>query len=80
MKQPGFFDLDRRHKKLMKTRGFLENLNRFVAWETFRAPLDRALKRSSGGKGGRPAHDAVLMFKVLVLHTTVRLSAGGAAD
>ncbi len=60
MKQPGFFDLDRRHKKLVKTRGFLENLNRFVAWESFRALLDEALKRSSGAKGGRPAHDAVL--------------------
>jgi hypothetical protein len=31
MKQPGFFDLDRRHKKLLKTRGFLENLNGLVA-------------------------------------------------
>ncbi len=33
MKQPGLFDFDRRHKKLVKTRGFLENLNRFVDWE-----------------------------------------------
>jgi transposase, IS5 family len=74
MKQPGFFDLDQRRKKLMKTRGFLENPNRFVAWESFRAPLDRALKRSSGGKGGRPAHDAMLMFKVLVLQALYNIS------
>jgi hypothetical protein len=74
MKQPGFFDLDQRHKKLVKTRGFLENLNRFVAWESFRALLDEALKRSSGAKGGRPAHDAVLMFKVLVLQALYNLS------
>ncbi len=74
MKQPGFFDLDKRHKKLVKTRGFLENLNRFVAWESFRAALDEALKRSSGEKGGRPAHDAVLMFKVLVLQAPYNLS------
>jgi hypothetical protein len=70
----GFFDLDRRHKKLVKTRGFLENLNRFLAWETFRVPLDRALKWSSGGKGGRPAHNAVLMFNVLVLLALYNLS------
>jgi len=74
MKQPGLFDLDKRHKKLVKTRGFLENLNRFVVWESFRASLDEALKRSSGGKGGRPPHDAVLMFKVLVLQALYNLS------
>ncbi len=74
MKQPGLFDLDRRHKKLVKTRGFLENLNRFVDWESFRALLAEALKRSSGEKGGRPAHNAVLMFKVLVLQALYNLS------
>ena len=35
---------------------------------------DEALKRSSAGKGGRPAHDAVLMFKVLVLQALFNLS------
>ncbi len=74
MKQPGLFDFDRRHKKLVKTRGFLENLNRFVDWELFRALLAEALKRSSGEKGGRPAHNAVLMFKVLVLQALYNLS------
>jgi len=73
MKQPGFFDLDGRHKKLVKTRGFLEELNRFVVWEAFRALLDGALERSSGAKGGRPAYDVVLMFKVLVLQALYNL-------
>ena len=74
MKQPGFFDLDKRHKKLVKTRGFLENLNLFVAWESFRTLLDAALGRSGREKGGRPSLDAVLMFKVLVLQALYNLS------
>jgi IS5 family transposase len=36
--------------------------------------LIKALKRSSGAKAGRPAHDAVLMFKVLVLQALYNLS------
>lgn len=74
MKQPGFFDLDQRRQKLVKTRGFLENLNKFVAWDSFRALLDSALQRSFSAKGGRPPHDAVLMFKILVLQALYNLS------
>jgi hypothetical protein len=51
MKQPGLFDLDRRHRKLVKTRGFLENLNRFVDWESFRALLAEALKNGPASRG-----------------------------
>src|SRR4249920_3767863 len=74
MKQPGFFDLSERHKKLGKTRDFLERVNRCVAWEAFRPMLDRALNRKKHDKGGRPAYDAVLMFKVLVLQALYNLS------
>lgn len=73
-KQAGFFDMEYRQKKLVKTRDFLERINRFVAWEAFRSALDAALNRSGGEKGGRPAHDAVLMFKVLVLQALYNLS------
>jgi transposase len=31
--------------------------------------LDKALERKNHDKGGRPAYDAVLMFKVLVLQS-----------
>src|SRR5271155_4198703 len=74
MKQPGFFDMDKRQKKLLETRDFLENVNRFVTWETFRPMLDAALQRSDREKGGRPPYDAVLMFKVLVLQALYNLS------
>ena len=34
----------------------------------------RALQRSDRARGGRPPHDPVLMFKVLVLQTVYTLS------
>ncbi|MGH6823321.1 MAG: IS5 family transposase [Methylocella sp.] len=74
MRQAGFFDLRERQRKLLATRDFLDRVNRFVAWESFRPVLDKALKRSTGGKGGRPPFDAVLMFKVLVLQALYNLS------
>ena len=67
MKQAGFFDVSKRHAKLLKRRDFLERVNQFVGWEAFRPVLDTALARKPRDKGGRPPFDAVLMFKVLVL-------------
>jgi transposase, IS5 family len=52
----------------------LEKLNSVVAWDLFRKPLSKALKRSDGSKGGRPAYDPVVMFKVLVLQALYSLS------
>ncbi len=45
-----------------------------VDFELFREELERALRRSERRKGGRPAYDTVLMFKVLVLQTLYTLS------
>jgi transposase, IS5 family len=74
MKQAGFFDFSERQKKLLATRDFLEQINRVVGWEAFRPVLDAALKRSAREKGGRPPHDAVLMFRILVLQALYNLS------
>lgn len=74
MKRAGLFDVEDRRRKLLATRDFLDRVNRFVAWESFRPLLDTALTRSERKKGGRPAHDAVLMFKVLVLQALYNLS------
>ena len=74
MKQPGLFDFSERQKKLLKTRDFLERVSLLVTWEIFRPVLDKALERKSHDKGGRPAYDAVLMFKVLVLQALYNLS------
>jgi hypothetical protein len=51
----------------LQTRDFLEQVNRLVEWESFRPILESAIERKDSGKGGRPAFDLVLMFKILVL-------------
>jgi IS5 family transposase len=45
-----------------------------VDFERFRPELERAVPRSDGSKGGRPAFDHVLMFKVLLLQAMHALS------
>ena len=72
--QPGFFDADERLKALSAAGDPLERLAAVVDFELFRAELEAALARSDRAKGGRPAYDAVLMFKVLVLQTLYTLS------
>jgi IS5 family transposase len=74
MKQAGFFDISYREEKLLKTRDFLEQINKIVNWEIFRSLLDESLTRKDRSKGGRPAYDCVLMFKILVLQALYNLS------
>lgn len=45
-----------------------------VDWERFRPVLKQALKKSRKNAAGRKPHDAVLMFKVLVLQSLYTLS------
>jgi|GEM_PF-2931005 len=61
--QPGFWDIDERYGRLSDAGDPLEKLNAIVPREVFRQPLSNVLKRSDGAKGGRPAYDAVLMFR-----------------
>jgi len=72
--QAGFFDVEERLKELSAKGDALERLNTVVDFELFRADLERAVPRSDGSKGGRPAFDHVLMFKVLVLQASHSLS------
>ena len=72
--QAGFFDIEERLKELSAKGDALERLSAVVDFELFRADLERAVPRSDGSKGGRPAFDHVLMFKVLVLQASYSLS------
>ena len=71
-KQRGLFDEQMRLEKLSKKQDPLERLIAHIAFEFFRKPLetffDQHIDRS---KGGRPAYDRVLMFKILILHMPV---------
>src|ERR1700734_3905393 len=72
--QAGFFDVEERLKELSAKGDALERLTAVVGFELFRADLERAVPRSDGSKGGRPAFDHVPMFKVLVLQASHSLS------
>ena len=72
--QGGFFDVEERLKELSAKGDDLERLNTVVNFEPFRSELERAVPRSGGSKGGRPAFDHVLMFKVLILQASHSLS------
>jgi hypothetical protein len=68
------FDADERLKWLSAAGDLLQRLAAVVDFELFRPELDAALSRSDRAKGGRPAYDAVLMLRILVLQTLYTLS------
>jgi IS5 family transposase len=72
--QPGFFDIDHRLKELSAQGDDLERISVLVDFEIFRRDLVHAVPRSDGAKGGRPAFDPVLMFKILLLQAMHGLS------
>jgi transposase, IS5 family len=64
---PGFFDLNERLAELSAKGDDLERIQALIDFEMFRKTLEAAVPRADGAKGGRPAFDHVLMFKVLIL-------------
>jgi len=67
-KSRGLFDEQVRLEKLSKKQDPLEKLSSCIDFEYFRKPLEKALvKDTEKSKGGRPAYDVVLMFKILIL-------------
>ncbi len=72
MKQPGFFDLNDRHKKLNE-KDPLTHLNTLIDWEDFRSVLDK-VRPTGKQKTGRPSFDLILMFKILILQSLYNVS------
>ncbi len=71
----GLFDQDTRYRKLESLGDPLVMLHTIVPWSIFREPLEAARGEARDPrKGGRPFHDAVLMFKILVLRELYALS------
>lgn len=74
-KSRGLFDEQIRLEKLSKKQDPLERLSQHIDFEYFRKPLEKALiKDSDRSKGGRPAYDVVLMFKILILQRYYNVS------
>lgn len=73
-KQVSLFDEENRMKFLSGLGDPLEKLNKVIKWEMFRQPLTKACRKENAEKGGRPAFDVVMMFKILVLQRLYNLS------
>jgi IS5 family transposase len=73
-RQSGFFDVEERLRELSAKGDDLERIAVLVDFARFRTGLERAVPRADGTKGGRPAFDHVLMFKILLLQAMHRLS------
>ena len=73
-RSPGFFDFDERLAELSAKGDDLERVKALVDFEMFRPALEAAVPRSNRSRGGRPAFDHVLMFKVLILQAMHALS------
>jgi IS5 family transposase len=74
VRQPGFFDVEERLRELSAKGDDLERIAVLVDFAMFRADLELAVPRADGTKGGRPAFDHVLMFKILLLQAMHGLS------
>lgn len=73
-RSPGFFDLDDRLAELSAKGDDLARVKALVDFEMFRPALEAAVPRADRSKGGRPAFDHILMFKVLILQAMHTLS------
>lgn len=68
------FDEEFRLEKISIKQDPLEKLNRNIDWELFRTILNGVFAKESKGKGGRPAYDYVMMFKILILQRYYNIS------
>jgi IS5 family transposase len=67
-KSRGLFDEQERLENLSKKQDPLERLSAHIDFEFFRKPLEAFLNKDiDRTKGGRPAYDYVMMFKILIL-------------
>ena len=74
LRQRSFFDEEARMDLLRELGNPLDVLERAVNWEMFRKVLNRACRKEDTGKGGRPAFDVILMFKIIILQRLYNLS------
>lgn len=73
-RQPGFFDVDERLKRLSALGDELLGFAEAVDFGIFGPDLIAALGYSDGSQGGRPPFDPVMMFKILVIQAANNLS------
>src|SRR6266566_1205116 len=74
MLQSGFFDLQNRFNKLDQLGDPLKALNAVIEWSVFEPILAKGLAKEKKSNAGRPAFEALLMFKVLILQSLYNLA------
>jgi hypothetical protein len=72
--QHGFFETSDRLRDLSAKGDHLERTAALMEFAQFRPALERAVPRSDGSQGGRPAFDRVLISKELLLQAMPGLS------
>ena len=68
----GSFEVETRYNRVSRSGDRLDELSAIVDWEAFRPLLARGRAPAEGA--GRPALDAILLFKMLVLQSWYGLS------
>jgi len=71
---PSLLDEYKKLEKLNRYQDPLTILNEKIDWESFRGIIERGYKQTDPSKGGRPAYDKVMMFKILILQRYYELS------
>jgi len=72
--QYSFFAIESQLEKMYQINDFLPKLNALVDWGIFRSDLEKVREKERKSNAGRPAFDAMLMFKILVLKSMYNLS------
>jgi IS5 family transposase len=76
MNQMLFFGVETQLGKLSKMNDPLLIMKEKIDWEMFREKIEKAIRKPDYSKGGRPAWDTVLMFKIVMLQQWYNLSDG----
>lgn len=77
MRQPGFFDAERRLAVLSQKGDPLEAIAALVPWESFRADIEAVVltpEDMKKSRAGRKPFDAILMLRMLILQSLYNLS------
>jgi IS5 family transposase len=67
------YGIDTQLERLSKLNDPLEKLNKLIDWEMFRETIERTIRKDKS-RGGRPAYDVVMMFKIVMLQQWYGLS------
>jgi IS5 family transposase len=70
------FGVETQLEKLAKMNDPLLSMKEKVNWEMFREKIEKTVRKPDYNKGGRPAMDAVLMFKIVMLQQWYNLADG----